>query len=107
MPSLWYLRAEHYMRGLSDGNNDVNKSISFVDIVVNNVSSSMTQELCAWFTLCCILLWFETTVTFTHILQDHFDGLVQDCSISSALAMEILQSCTKPPTCGFILWAAL
>ena len=26
----------------------------------------------------------------------HADGLVQDCSISSALAMEILQSCTKP-----------
>ena len=26
----------------------------------------------------------------------HIDGLVQDCSISSALAMEILQSCTKP-----------
>ena len=24
------------------------------------------------------------------------DGLVQDCSISSVLAMEILQSCTKP-----------
>ena len=28
----------------------------------------------------------------------HIDGLVQDCSISSALAMEILQSCTKPST---------
>ena len=27
----------------------------------------------------------------------HFDGLEQDCSISSMLAMEILQSCTKPP----------
>ena len=26
----------------------------------------------------------------------HFVGLVQDCSNSSALAMEILQSCTKP-----------
>ena len=26
----------------------------------------------------------------------HINGLVQDCSISSALAMEILQSCTKP-----------
>ena len=26
----------------------------------------------------------------------YFDGLVQDASISSALAMEILQSCTKP-----------
>ena len=25
-----------------------------------------------------------------------FDGLVQDCSNSSALAMELLQSCTKP-----------
>ena len=28
----------------------------------------------------------------------HIDGLMQDCSISSALAMEILQSCTKPST---------
>ena len=26
----------------------------------------------------------------------HIDGLVQDYSISSALAMEILQSCIKP-----------
>ena len=26
----------------------------------------------------------------------HFDGLVQHCSISIALAMEILQSCTSP-----------
>ena len=25
----------------------------------------------------------------------HIDGLIQDCSISSVLAMEILQSCTK------------
>ena len=26
----------------------------------------------------------------------HIDGLVQDCSNSSALATELLQSCTKP-----------
>ena len=26
----------------------------------------------------------------------HVDGLVQDCGNSSALAMELLQSCTKP-----------
>ena len=26
----------------------------------------------------------------------HYDGLFQDCSNSSVLAMEILQSCTKP-----------
>ena len=36
---------------------------------------------------CCILLWF---------LYDYLDGLVQDCSISSANALEILQSCTEP-----------
>ena len=30
-----------------------------------------------------------------------FDGLGQDCSSSSALAMEILQSCTKPLILGF------
>ena len=28
------------------------------------------------------------------------DGLVQDCSISGVLPMEILQSCNKPLTCG-------
>ena len=27
--------------------------------------------------------------------NENSDGLVQDCGISSALAMEILQSCTK------------
>ena len=31
----------------------------------------------------------------THI-SDNFYGLVQDCSNSSALAMELLQSCSKP-----------
>ena len=37
------------------------------------------------------------TVTATSIdfIFLYIDGLVQDCSISSALAMEILQSCTK------------
>ena len=29
------------------------------------------------------------------------DGLVQDCSISIANALEILQSCTKPLECTF------
>ena len=29
-------------------------------------------------------------------LTRDIDGLVQDCGISSALAMEILHSCTKP-----------
>ena len=29
----------------------------------------------------------------------HIDGLVQDCSNSSVLAMELLQSSTKPSIC--------
>ena len=29
-------------------------------------------------------------------LSIHIDGLAQECSISSALAIEMLQSCTKP-----------
>ena len=39
-------------------------------------------------------------------LSCYIDGLVQDCSISIALAMEILQSCTKPSICStcIILW---
>ena len=58
---------------------------------------------------------------FTHILHGYFtftsaiiflcqlewsnsdiDGLVQDCSKSSALAMELLQSCTKPSICDYV-----
>ena len=34
-----------------------------------------------------------------HNENPHIDGLVQDCSISSANALEILQSCTKPSIC--------
>ena len=30
-----------------------------------------------------------------HVREPDFNGSVQDCSITSALAMEILQSCTK------------
>ena len=32
----------------------------------------------------------------------YIDGLVQDCSNSSALAMELLQSCTKPSICAWL-----
>ena len=31
--------------------------------------------------------------------MEYVDGLVQDCRISSVLAMEIVQSCTKPSMC--------
>ena len=34
--------------------------------------------------------------------EHHIDGLVQDYSNSSALAMELLQSCTKPLICFIV-----
>ena len=50
----------------------------------------------------------ERDCPLPHILHtarytEYFDGLVQDCSNSSALAMELLQSCTKPSICSFRL----
>ena len=40
-----------------------------------------------------ISMWYWTGIA---IIIDHTDGLMQGCSISSALAMDILQSCTNP-----------
>ena len=39
---------------------------------------------------------------FPQVLAAQFDGLEQDWSNSSALAMELLQSCTKPSNCHVI-----
>ena len=39
----------------------------------------------------------------TFYVYDNIDGLVQDCSISSMLAVEILQSCPKSSICDH-LW---
>ena len=41
-------------------------------------------------------LWKVWTATFYNFHMEHIDGLVQNCSNSSVLAMELLQSCTKP-----------
>ena len=35
-----------------------------------------------------------------------FDGLVEDCSISSVIAIEILQSCTEPSNCYAVMHVA-
>ena len=32
------------------------------------------------------------------------DGLVRDCGVSNALAMEMLQSCAKPSICNYRNW---
>ena len=38
--------------------------------------------------------------------SDHFDGLAQDCGDSSALAMELLHSCTKASISGIGPWSS-
>ena len=40
--------------------------------------------------------WLNATQYYTQLDKDHSDGLLQDCSNSSVLAIELLQSCTKP-----------
>ena len=45
-----------------------------------------------------VLIFLKKNTT-TLWVQQQIDGLVQDCSISSELAMEILQSYTKPSKC--------
>ena len=40
-------------------------------------------------------------------LKYHVDGLVQDCSISSSLPVEILQSCTEPLMCNFAVFEVI
>ena len=42
------------------------------------------------------IIWATDGIVYQGI---YIDGLVQDCSNCSALAMELLQSCTKPATC--------
>ena len=54
------------------------------------------------------LYWIEAMIG--EIYPVHYvqiDGLVHDCSISSALAMETLQSCTKPKTLCCAFWLVM
>ena len=50
-------------------------------------------------------LWSAGTLTPNYseiVIKIHIDGLVQDCNNSIAIALELLQSCTKPSMCTYI-----
>ena len=49
-----------------------------------------------------ITWWCEEPSASLNMMHACINDLVHDCSISSALALEILQSCTQPLTC---VWA--
>ena len=66
----------------------------FLEIVVNcSCLLGNHHPVCWWFFHQKALEHLQTQCWA--ILMPYINGLVQDCSISTALAMEILQSCTK------------
>ena len=80
-------------------------------ITIENISNVEVDELTnMWVSniLSSVCLRFSPfSVIFYAIygaVRDYFDGLGQDCSISIANTLEILQSCTKPSICtSFII----
>ena len=66
--------------------------------VFHELKVCFTLYLCSCYAVCGIVLlyhdwqWYKETILC-------IDGLVQDCSNSSAVAMELLQSCAKSSTC--------
>ena len=64
--------------------------------------SFMNSSLAMLYALMCrdsnvLVLWHS------RLFLSYIDGLVEYCSDSSALAVELLQSCTKPPICAYEL----
>ena len=54
----------------------------------------ITTKFCPWSYSTAVTEWAKVSCGKAHNLE--INGLVHDCSNSSALAMELLQSCTKP-----------
>ena len=56
-----------------------------------------THEACVdWLDLMTLIMSWLVSFLSDLLLKIHFDGLVQDCSISIANTLEIRQYCTKP-----------
>ena len=59
------------------------------------------DDKCVWYNMnFAENYWCRFPYVIIKHLPEHIDGLVQDCSNPSALAMELLQSCTKPSICN-------
>ena len=62
---------------------------------------SLVLCCCGYISIFCWFLWSIYPYASAYsIWRVYFDGLVQDCSNSSALAMELLRSCAKPLICS-------
>ena len=66
---------------------------------------NLEQAICHSSTHRRLLLWQPPMNSSS--LVPHIDGLAQDCSNSSALAMELLQSCAKPSIYASVNWVSI
>ena len=90
-----FLALTHQCDGKQGLHNFKTKACSLFKSKPNQKQSISRYGWC-WF-------WSPMLLTTTHVLQMyvHIDGLVQDCGNPSVLAMELLQSCTKPSICDW------
>ena len=76
------------------------------DVQYADVISPFEIQLkeCVWqfYQVTCQMLGYQAS---RDLIIGYLDGLVQDCRNSSALAMELLQSCTKPSIWYWDIWA--
>ena len=79
-------------------------SDAVVAIVVNYIRPSVTSRSDG---ATYVMLELPVLRELLNEIISYFDGLMQDASISSALAMELLQSCTKPSMCYYLPYAVV
>ena len=83
------------------------------DVPLDKISSKFLCERCSSLYPVLQQSWSGDVLVSSYQSIHHIDGLVQDCSNSSALAMELLQSFTKPSiwavnfTVDVVLWTEL
>ena len=85
------------------------------DVPLDKISSKFLCGRCSSLYPVLQLGWSGDVLVSSYQSIHHIDGLVQDCSNSSALAMELLQSFTKPSICDkavnftvdVVLWTEL
>ena len=75
---------------------DSRRHIAHYDVIVMNITDMVIIRYCYIGFLC-------RCGCDDGFMTHYVDGLVQDYSISIVNALEILQSCTKPSMCPFIL----
>ena len=81
---------------LTNNNSSSNNSPGMLDIYITreNILSCRSDSYYVQYSS---VIWLNVSIQLRFSYWSlHIDGLVQDCSISIAITLELLQSCTKP-----------